>query len=315
MATNHRKTAILAGAASNFIMGFNFIIEKLIDQIDGISPSPLIILAYECTICMIVMTLFIPIAKPDFGKIKRLGIKKLYPIIGMAVFDPVLFYIGTTYATQYGASPIYITVMIATMPIFAMITGIFVLKEIPTVLQAVFSVISVAGVIAYSIVAARYSSDQAGVISVPVVLFLLLTVAAGVGYGMFSRHASTNLSSFERTYWCFFCAMIIVDVLAVTTNLGDISADVQPLTSPRFIVLAGIFGILPLAFNYTAYNYAMNYLQASQAMIFSGLSNVATFIFTNIIFEGERVALIPKIICIVFILLGVIGAELFGRKE
>ncbi len=315
MTKKQRNLALFAGASANFILGFNFIIEKLIEGVKGLEASPLVILAYECTICVIVMTLFIPLAKPDFKKIKGMGIKKLLPVLGMAICDPLLYYIGATYATKFGASPLYITVMVATMPIFAMVLGIFVLREIPTLLQTVFSVVSVAAVIGYTVIASSYSSEEAGVISPTIILFLLITVASGVGYGMFTRKSSADLTSFERTYICFFCAAIIIDVLAIATNAGNIGAVIEPAKNMEFMILVLIFGTFSLTLEYTAYNYSMNYLQASQAMIFSGLSTVVTFIFTYVLFEGERVATVQKIICIVFILIGVVGAEMFGRKE
>ncbi len=312
---NRRLGALLAGAGANFILGFNFILEKIINNIDGISPTPLIILAYQCTVCVIVMALCIPIAKPDFGKIKRLGAKKLLPIFFMGLCDPLLYYIGTHYAIQNGASSLYVSVMVATMPVFALVFGAIFLREYPTVLQVVFSILSVAGVVFYTVVAARHSSEEAGVISLPVVLFLLLTVAAGVGYGMFTRKASGDLTSFERTFGCFLCATVMVDVLAVATNAGNVSAVIAPLASPKFVICILLYGVFAFALEYTAYNYSMNYLQASQAMIFSGLSTVVTFIVSVIVFPGERVDIAVKIVSIIVILGGVIGAQAFGRRE
>ncbi len=310
-----RTTAIIAGAGANFILGFNFILEKIINNIDGISPTPIVILAYQCTVCIIVMALFIPVAKPDFSKLRSLGFKNLLPILCMGICDPFLYYIGTHYAIQNGASSLYVSVMVATMPVFALAVGALVLKEYPTILQVVFSVLSVAGVIFYTIVAARNSSEEAGVISIPVILFLLLTVASGVGYGMFTRKASVNLTSFERTFGCFLCATVLVDLLAVTTNIGDLSAVIAPLSSPTFVICILIYGVFAFALEYTAYNYSMNYLQASQAMIFSGLSTVVTFVVGVIVFPGERVDIWLKILCVAVILIGVIGAQMFGRKE
>lgn len=315
MGKNKRLSALFAGAGANFILGFNFIIEKLIEKIEGISPSPLIILGYECTICVLVMTLFIPLFKPDFKKIKGLGFKGLWPILIMAICDPVLYYVGATYATKCGASPLYISVMVAIMPIVAMVVGVFVLREIPTLLQVIFSVVSVGGVIAYTVIASSRSSEEAGVISLPVILFLVLTLSSGVGYGMCTRKASADLTSFERTYLCFSLAAIIVDILAVITNAKNLRAIAEPAKNGEFLLLVLLFGTFSLAVEYTAYNYSMNYLQASQAMIFSGLSTVVTFVFTYILFEGERVDTLPKIVCIAVILLGVIGAEIFGRKD
>lgn len=312
---NRRLIAMLAGAGANFILGFNFILEKKINGIRGISPTPLIILAYQCTVCVIVMALCIPFVKPDFSKLRSLGGKKLLPIFFMGMCDPLLFYIGTHYAIQNGASSLYVSVMVATMPVFALIFGAIFLKEFPTVLQIVFSIASVVGVVVYTVIAARHSSEAAGVISIPVILFLLLTVAAGVGYGMFTRKASTNLTSFERTFGCFFCAAIMIDLLAVLTNLSDLSAIVAPLASPEFIICILLYGVFAFAIEYTAYNYSMNYLQASQAMIFSGLSTVVTFIVSMIVFAGERVDVTQKLLCVVLILAGVIGAQMFGKKE
>lgn len=312
---NRRVTAIIAGAFANFILGFNFILEKVIDNIEGISPTPLIILAYQCTVCVIVMALFIPVAKPDFGKLRSLGWKKLLPIVCMGLCDPLLYYIGTHYAIQNGASSLYVSVMVAVMPVFALIFGAIFLREYPTVLQVVFSVVSVAGVIVYTIIAARSSSEEAGIISLPIVLFLLLTVAAGVGYGMFTRKASADLTSFERTFGCFTVATFFVDLLAVLTNTGDLSAITAPLASGDFILCILLYGVFAFALEYTAYNYSMNYLQASQAMVFSGLSTVVTFVVSIIVFPGERVDIWQKLICVALILGGVIGAQMFGRKD
>lgn len=312
---NKRIIAMLAGAGANFILGFNFILEKIINSIDGISPTPLVILAYQCTVCVITMAFCIPFVKPDVKKLKALGGKKLLPILFMGMCDPLLFYIGTHYAIQNGASSLYVSVMVAVMPVFALIAGAIFLKEYPTVKQVIFSIVSVVGVVIYTVIAAKNSSEKSGVISLTVILFLLLTVAAGVGYGMFTRKASTNLTSFERTFGCFFCAMIMIDILAVATNVGNLSAITAPLKSNTFIICILIYGIVAFAIEYTAYNYSMNYLQASQAMIFSGLSTVVTFIVSVIVFPGERTDIVPKIICVLVILAGVICTQMFAKKE
>ena len=311
---NHRTSAILAGAGANFILGFNFILEKIINSIEGVSAPPLVILAYQCTVCTVVMALCIPFAKPDFSKLRRLGAKGLLPILFMGICDPLLFYVGTHYAIQSGASSLYVSVMVAAMPIFALAAGAVLLREYPTVLQVLFSVLSVAGVVFYTLIAARNSSEASGVISVPVILFLLLTVFAGVAYGMITRKSSALLTSFERTFGCFLCATVLVDLLAVFTNLGDLTVLTAPLASPKFVLCIVIYGIFPFAVEYTAYNYSMNYLQASQAMVFSGLSTVVTFAVSAIVFPGERTDLCWKLLAVAVILAGVIGAQTFGKK-
>lgn len=311
---NRKTLAIIAGAGANFILGFNFILQKIIDGIEGISPTPLIILAYQCTVCAIVLALCIPIAKPDFGKLRSLGARGFLPILCMGICDPLLYYIGTHYAIQNGASSLYVSVMVATMPVFALIAGAIFLREIPTALQSVFSVLSVVGVVLYTVIAAQNSTEE-NKISLPIVLFLLLTIAAGVGYGMFTRKASANLTSFERTFGCFLIATVLVDLLALFENIRNPAVIIAPLANMEFIICILIYGVFAFALEYTAYNYSMNYLQASQAMVFSGISTVVTFAAGVIIFPEERVAIWQKLLCVALILAGVVGAQMFGRKE
>lgn len=303
---NNRKVfAVIAGVSANAILGFNFIFSNLV--IDDVSP--LVLLAYQCTICVIAMAICIPlpIVRCDFrGK----G-KKLLPLVLMGICDPLLYYIGTNYALKCDTSTTFTAVMVALMPVFALVFGAIFLREIPTVLQIVFSVLSVAGVIILSL---QGKSD--GSVTWQGVLFLLLTIASGVGYGLFSRGSAKEFGAFERTFGCFFTGMICVDVLAVIENIHDLSALVRPLADPKFVLCVLALGILSSAVEYVAYNYSMTYLPVSQAMLFSGISTITTAIFSVIIFPTERENFTwITALCILLILVGVIGAQMFGRKE
>ena len=302
----HRKlTAIIAGVGANAILGFNFIFSNLI--IDEVSP--IVLLAYQCTICVLAMAVCIPL--PIVKCNLRGRGKKLLPLLFMGVCDPLLYYIGTNYALKCNTSTTFTAVMVALMPVFALAFGAIFLREIPTALQIVFSVLSVAGVVILSL-----QGKNDGSVSLEGVLFLLLTVASGVGYGLISRGSAKEFGAFERTFGCFFSGMVLVDLLAVIENIGDLSALVRPLANPRFVLCVLALGILSSAVEYVAYNYSMTYLPVSQAMLFSGISTVTTAVFSVIIFPTERANFTwLTALCIVLIVAGVIGAQMFGRKE
>jgi drug/metabolite transporter (DMT)-like permease len=180
------------------LFGFSFLFTKTATA----SVSALTLLSWRFVTAFVMMSLcaLAGIIKLDFRH------KSISPLVLVAFFHPVLYFIGETAGIQITTAS-ESGAIIACIPVVAILMSIIILKELPTRLQSVGVAISIAGVVV--IVLAK----GGGVAFSP--LGYLLLLSAVFSYGLFSvfSQKTVQFSSAEKTY-----AMVVLGALVFTVG-------------------------------------------------------------------------------------------------
>lgn len=290
--------ALFAAFTGNFIFGFSFIFSKLALGV----TSPFILLTYRFGVSLIILTILAALGK---FKVNFRG-KRIFPLLVLGIFQPVLYFIGENYGILY-SNATFAAVMIALVPIFSTIFASLFLGEKATVLQWIFCIVSISGVI---ITATQTSSD--GGTKIAGILLLLLAVAAETGYAYLGRKISAEFTAAERTYAMMLCGTVVFSVLALCENAGNLRAFAEPLFSPVFI--AGLFylSVLSSVTAFLCLNFAASHLPVARTVVFANITTVVS-VFAGVIFLHEKCTAL-SIFASVMIIAGILGVQKFAAK-
>lgn len=291
--------ATVAALAAQVIFGFSFLFTKIALK----SASPAVLLADRYIIAFLVMTFVIVFTK------KKINFSaNLWKLLLMALFQPVMYFLFETYGIQLTTSS-FSSVMIAMIPVVSMFFGIFMLQEIPSVMQYVFTALSVAGVI---LMAGIGSSD--GTVTPIGILLLSGAVLSSVIYNALSRKLSNEFSALERTYAMMTVGAIAFFGIALTENIGNPIAIFLPFQNLEFLCGVGYLGIISSVVAFFLMNYANAHLPISKTTVFSNFTMVVSVV-AGVVFLGESFSL-SSLIAIVMIVIGVWGVQLqrVGKK-
>ena len=131
------KKAIISALIAQIIFGFSFMATKIALGI----ASPLTVIANRYMVATIALTLVMLTGK--FG-ISLKG-KKISRVLVMSLFQPVLYFIFESYGIDMTTSA-FSSVMIALIPVASIFCGMIMLSEKVSLLQGLFTVLSVLGV-------------------------------------------------------------------------------------------------------------------------------------------------------------------------
>lgn len=141
MKENKTFLATLAALGAQVIFGFSFMFTKIALN----HASPMTVVANRYIIAFLGLTVAMIVTKTKIGLHKN-----IWKLALMSIFQPVLYFIFETYGIQMTTSA-FSSIMISMIPVMSMVSGIFILGEVPSPVQYVFSALSVAGVVIMSL--------------------------------------------------------------------------------------------------------------------------------------------------------------------
>ncbi len=296
----NRKTfnATFAAFFSNFLFGFSF----LLTNISLRYASPSVLLSLRFLFAFIVMNLLV------LFKVVKLNFKgkNLWQLVLMGFLQPVIYFYCETYGMKF-SSATFAAVMIALVPVGAMIYSALFMKEPPTFWQAVFGVISVIGVILLSV------GDGVGATTAIGTLLLIGAIVCAVGFNAISHKSAGQFSAFERTYVMFLVASVVFTASAVVENIGDLTALYKPLLEVEFLGAILYLGVLSSIVAYTLLNYANTYLPISRTTIFSNIITIVS-IFAGVVILKDTKLNFENIFYSVMIIVGIFGVQKFAKE-
>ena len=299
MTKNKSRLAILAAIGVYTIWGFSFMASKVAQEV----TTPFVLLAYRFVIAVLLLALPMLIGK---RKIKLRG-KNIKPLLLLGLMEPCIYFIGEQYGIRYTNSA-FSGVMIAVIPIVTLILAAVFLKDKPTRAQWLFSLLSIAGIIAISL-----SENSGGSINLLGVLCLLIAVLTGSAYGVISRGISDEFSVYERTFVMQLMAAVFYTTLALIENAGDLGAIIRPLSSPDFILAALYVAVGASVLGYTFFNYAVSNASMPKVIIFCNLTTVIS-VLAGVIFLGDPFSPV-SIIAMIAVLVGIWGVQKFDKES
>lgn len=262
---------LAAASLGNIIWGFSVLFSKMALQV----ADPSVMLSIRFLLAALIMTGMLLLGK---AKVSFRG-KKLRPLLLLVASELIYFYFES-YGILY-TNATFAGVVLAVVPVVAIILAILFLREFPTKRQAVFCVLPVAGVIIMTI-----SGSSLGIVQPLGVVFLACACLTSAVYKTANRKSAEEFTSFERTYLVIVSCAVVFTLSALRTVSEDLRMFLQPLTVPTFL-----FPVLMLSvFCSVGSNMLINYAAGRMSVVkISSLGSLTTLcsMFAGVLFLRE----------------------------
>lgn len=296
---NNNKTllATLAALATQIIFGFSFMFTKIALRY----TTPVTVIANRYMVAFLGLTLAAILMR------KKIKIdKNIWKPILMSVFQPVLYFVCETYGIQLTTSA-FSSVIIALTPVVCIFPAVFVLREMPTPMQCVFTVISIIGVVLLS-----YAGKTDGVVTTAGVLFLCGAVVSGTIYIIMSRKLSDTYSAFERTYVMTVVGLVFFVALAVLEHRQAPLEIFTPFINTPYVFSMVYLGIVSSVLAFLFLNYASTYLSVAKTTVFLSV-NMVVSVSAGVLLLHEPFTFI-MLPASIMVLVGVCGVQALSGK-
>ena len=286
---NKTLLPVLFAALGNIIWGFSFLFTKIGL---GASPDPNVMLAHRFIIATLFMVVLLVCKQ---GKLSFKG-KNWKPIVLMLVMQ-VLYYFLETYGVLYTNATIS-GLVLAVVPVVTIGTGALFLKEYPTLRQALFCLMPVAGVILMTV-----SGKELGVVTPIGIVLLLLTLLTSAFYKTVNRKAAEEFTSFERSFLVLGNAALVFSLVGMGAVGWDIKTFVSPLLHADYLLSVLCLGLLCSVAAQLLTNYASGKMSVFKMSSFGALSTLCS-VFAGVVFLKEPMNII-LLVGAVLILVGI----------
>lgn len=298
MNTKNKIYATCAALIAQIIFGFSFMFTKTAQNF----ATPMTVIANRYMVAFICFALILIFNRP-----KITINKNIWKLALMSLFQPILYFIFESYGIAMTTSA-FSSVMIALIPIVSMISGIFVLKELPSVFQYIFSALSVIGVTVMA-----YSGTVEGYVTPLGIVMLFLAVLSSVGYNICSRKFSKEFSVTERTFVMTFIGLVFFTTVSFIENINEPINIIKPFFNTSYTLSVLYLGVVSSFIAFYLLNYANTHLPVAKTTVFSNFTTVVSVIAGSI-FLDEKITLIT-IISTIMIIIGIAGVQLLSVKE
>lgn len=297
---NRVKFATLAALIGNGIFGFSFMFSRM--ALDAASPFVMLMYRFMLAFAAISAVALWANRSGAAGWLRfSLKGKSVWPLVLLGLVQPVAYFLCESYGISLTNS-VLSGVIIALVPIVALIVGALFLGERPRLSQVMYSVLSIAGVIVMTM-----QQSSGGSIHPLGVLLLFGAVVTGVLFNIISKRTADAFSALERTYVMMLVAAVCFTALAVMECRGNVHALLAPLKSGRFL---SAMLYLSLASSITAFlllNFANGELPVGKVTAFCNLTTVIS-VFAGVVFLGEPFTALSLAASVV-IIVGVWGVQ------
>lgn len=307
------KLATLGALIGNSIFGFSFMFSRMALGIT--TPFVMLMVRFILAAALLCVIAFFAAKKGDRrtadGDIHWLRFslrgRPLRPLLALGLVQPVAYFLCESYGISM-TNATFSGVIIALVPIVALIAGALVLREIPSRAQVGWSVFSIGGVMLMTL-----QQSAEGAIRPLGILMLFGAVVSGVTFNILSRRMSAQFSALERTTVMMVVAAVIFTALAVWECRGDWSRLLAPLSSGTFLVSMLYLSVLSSIMAFLFINFASNTLPVAKTTAFCNLTT-AISMFAGVVFLREPFGLL-SLLASAMIILGVWKVQTAQTKK
>lgn len=298
MKTDRTTSATLAALIAQIIFGFSFMFTKIALSY----ASPLTVIADRYIVAFLGLTVTMAVTKTKF-KFK----KNIWKLILMSLFQPFLYFIFESYGIAMTTSA-FSSIMISLIPVVSMISGIFLLKEIPSPMQYVFTVLSIGGVVVMAL-----AGNAQGTVTPLGIILLFGAVLSSVAYNISSRKISAEFTVFERTYAMTLIGLVSFVSISLLENIQNPLDVISSFAVPSYTTSILYLGVLSSVVAFLLMNYANTYLPVAKTTVFTNVTTVVSVI-AGVIFLKEKFSL-EAAFSTVMIITGVCGVQMLSVKN
>ena len=293
MSISPDQKAILAAFACNFLWGLSFLASRI-----ALNTAPVaVLLSHRFLLAFLVMSILLLLRLADC----RLKGKSLRPLLILGLMQPVVYFIGEQYGILHSTT-IFSGVMISIIPVAGILAAIPVLREIPSMKQMIFILLSLSGVTGIGLM-----SKNSGSLDLIGVLGLLVAVFAAVSYTLLNRNLGETYSAFERTYVMMAVGAFFFTLTAAAQVKGSITEYLKPLSSFEYVISLLYLAVFCSVACFFLSCYTISRLSVARATVFANLTTaVSVLAGALILHEALSTA---GIFCCILILVGIYGVQ------
>ena len=295
---NKKTMAVVSALVAQVIFGFSFMFTK----IALCYATPMTVIADRYLVAFIALSIVM-----IFKKLKIKNVKNISKLFVMALFQPVLYFLCESYGIKLTTSG-FSSVMISLIPVISIFGGMVVLKEFPSPMQYVFTVLSVLGVVVFA-----YSGKVDGTVTPLGIVLLLGAVISSVAYNVLSRKISTEFTPFERTYAMMVTGLTVFLAISFAENINCPVNIIINFENPLYTASILYLGVFSSVIAFLLLNYANTYLPVSKTTVFSNITTVVS-VLAGIVFLDEKLS-VYTVVSSLMIIAGVWGVQLAGQKK
>jgi len=294
---SNETKGVIAAAASSTIFGLGF----MFSRIALLAAEQWVVLAWRFVFAFLFLFLLWVFG---FAKLNFKG--KPWPkLLLLGLIDPVLYYMFESWGLLLTSAG-FTAVMVALVPIISLLMGVVLLREYPRLMQTVWSVISVAGVVVIAMI-----GSSMGTVTLLGVFALIGTITLGSLLTVLSRKLAEQFTAFERTFALFALAAVYYLGSAVVQAKGDFTPLLQPLHDPKLMMTLVAMGVGASALGYLLYNYSLSYLSVARTTVFLNLTTVVS-ILAGVVFLHEPFTWVQTI-CVGVMFVGLYGVNRYAE--
>lgn len=285
-----RTKALIAVILGNSIFGFSFLFSKIALEI----TIPSVMLAVRFTVAFLALNLVVIFGK--FTNRLQFSIKgkPLKNVLLLALFQPGIYFVTESYGIKLTSSAFAGTI-IAVIPIAGILCDVFLMHVNVGKKQIFCSLGSVLGVIITTLGAQNMKSSVRGV------LLLLIAVAAGALFYVFSKKSGEHFNALERTYMMFAAGSALYTAYALWECRGKYAEMILPtVTNSSFWGCIIYLSIVSSVMAFLLLNYGSSYVSVSEASIFANLTTVISIV-AGVVFVNETFTLWQMIGAVVIV--------------
>jgi len=250
---------------------------------------------FRMTIAAVILSLVSFIA----GKVEKIKVSDYGWFLLLVLLEPFIYFIGETFGLKIINSPTLGSIIISTIPIFALIAGVFFYKERITLLNVFGITITLPGILMVvfekgSIDISHYSG----------ILLLFVAVFSAVGYSMVVKKLAHRYNSYTIVTYQHILGAIYFLPLFLYNDYRDFS--LQSLTIDVIKPLM-FLAVLCSCVAFILFINSIKELGIARANIFTTLVPVVSAFGAYLL--GHEMMSFRKIIGIVIVVLGVIIAQ------
>ncbi len=285
-----RTKALIAVILGNSIFGFSFLFSKIALEL----TIPSVMLAVRFTVAFLALNLVVFIGKLTNKLEFSLKGKPLKDVLLLALFQPGIYFVAESYGIKLTSSAFAGTI-IAVIPIAGILCDVFLMHAKVGKKQIFCSLGSVLGVIITTLGAQNMKSSVLGV------LLLLISVAAGALFYVFSKKSGEHFNALERTYMMFGMGTVIYVTFALLECRGRYGELIMPaISNSSFWGCIVYLSIVSSVMAFLLLNYGSSYVSVSEASIFANLTTVIS-IAAGVFFVNETFTLWQMIGAIIIV--------------
>jgi drug/metabolite transporter (DMT)-like permease len=205
------------------------------------------------------------------GKLQRPKLADLKWIVLMALFEPFLYFIGETKGIQL-TTPTTASVIVSTIPLFAMLLGFLVYKERVSKLNVFGAVLALAGVLLSVL------DDEMSIkVNALGVLMLLFAVLSTIGYSLVVKKLTSRYNVFTIVVF----QNVLGSLLFLPFTFSEFEALRHFVFSFESVYPVFLLAILPSTLSFIFYVNCIHRIGVVRANMFSTLMPVVTLLFSS----------------------------------